>query len=835
MTLETEPGPSEANVDNEARRLVVLRALDVFESLPESHFDAVCSLAQSFFSVPTTLISLVEQDRQWFKAKCGFEATETSRDVSFCAHAIQHDDVLVIENATCDPRFSDNPIVVGAPYIRFYAGAPLTLEPGIRVGTICLIDYTPRSFTPADCRKLEEFAMIVVGQLRQQKLAVEQKSNRRRFHESEARYSTLAASLPQMIWVSNSADGCLTFVNKQFCDFQGSDGLQDEEPVIVHFPDDYERVKQQHIESRLAGQDFSYESRLRRHDGVYLWHKIVSTPLYVNGTVSEWITTALDVNNIIVKRQEIQEATDLLKIAVDAAGAARWDYDPRSQQFTLSKEAALMHGVDSLGPVDLALDRWQALVQTNSANIIQQLRRASSDLAAEVAGEFQITHPDGTTKWLNSFGRAHVNVTDGRTNVVGLVFDVTDRRLSEAALISASLEATRARLEAEQANSVKSEFLARMSHEIRTPLNCIIGFSDLILDSYKDDHILGHRLRLIQRDGEVLLTVVNDILDFSMMESGEIKLSATPISLPELVGSVADILSGIAQQKGIELRLELQQGLPEFVTGDEKRLRQVLLNLAGNAVKFTDTGFASIRVDCESVSDQHVRVRFFVEDSGIGILPSRQSGLFKQFSQIDGSITRRFGGSGLGLVICKQIVEAMGGDIGMESRAGGGSTFWFVLSLPVAEFTHLRPQETKALYSGHTQLKLLLVEDLEVNQELIKAVLEGLGHQIDVASNGAEAIEMIQSVRYDLVFMDIQMPVVDGLTATRAIRNSDHESRAVPIIAMTANVLPKQIIAFKDAGMDDHVGKPFKLAEIVSVIARWVGPAHGENSAASGV
>ena len=812
--------------DTETKRLTVLRALKLIDTAPEPHFDAVCSLAQKFFSVPTVLISLVEEDRQWFKAKRGFEATGTSRSVSFCAYAIQSDDVLVIEDATRDIRFADNPIVTGAPFIRFYAGAPLVIEPGIRLGTICLIDYAPRHLAEDERQQLAEFATIVVAQLRQHSLNVERSCNEQKAQSSEALYSTLAASLPQLIWVEKRYDAEILFTNEQFRSFNAHDSTAGAPITIRHHPFDYERVSTQYVAARMAGKPFEYECRLLRFDGEYIWHKVVSKPLFENDEVHAWMVTALDVNAILTKRQKIQEATNLLNIALEAAGAARWDFDPETRMLALSPEAARMHGIEAGETIEIDLFRWRDLINSNNGDAIEQLLLASMEDGAKLASEFRIASLDGSSKWLNSFGRTYSDVATGQRHVAGLIFEVTERKLAEAKLVAVNSEAQRARMEAEKANSAKGEFLARMSHEIRTPLNCIIGFTDILLENYNDSG-LTRKLTLIQDAGELLLTVVNDILDFSMMEADAIKLNVASASPHDVLRSVVDMLTGLAERKSIAIDCEIDPATPKFVMADQKRLRQVLLNLLGNAVKFTENGSVSLKVTCERVSGRLTKLRFIVKDSGIGIAPEHQAGVFKRFNQVDGSIARRFGGTGLGLTICKQIVDAMGGEIGLESQMGVGSEFWFTVNVPIA-FPEL-PTDHKStiLTKNSAPLRLLLAEDLEVNQELIKAVLESAGHWVDIASNGAKAIEMVKATRYDIVLMDVQMPVVDGIAATQSIRASAHSSRDIPIIAMTANVLPDQVLTLKKAGMNDHVGKPFKRAELEAVIARWSGLRHG--------
>lgn len=407
--------------------------------------------------------------------------------------------------------------------------------------------------------------------------------------------------------------------------------------------------------------------------------------------------------------------------------------------------------------------------------------------------------------------------------------ELADRRIAEAQLLAAKAAAEEARLqaevargEAERASAAKSDFLASMSHEIRTPLNAIIGYTDLLIEEHRGAPSLSRRLELIRRSGDGLLAIVNDVLDFSKVEAGQIELEAIAFSPRTLIDNVVSMLGAFAARKGIRLDQRVEAEVPAFLLGDESRLRQIVLNLANNAVKFTSEGTVLVTVTADRVTDAEADIRITVKDSGIGISQEQQARLFQRFSQIDSSITRRFGGSGLGLAICKQLVELMGGAIGVTSREGEGATFWCTVPLRIATPDAVLPPSDADL--DHDRVKgawILLVEDVAINQELAMAVLERLGHRVDLASDGMQAIAKIRDTAYDLVLMDVQMPVMDGVTATRIIRGADHGNARVPIVAMTANVMPQQIAALLEAGMDDHVGKPFRFADLEAVVQRW--------------
>ena len=374
-----------------------------------------------------------------------------------------------------------------------------------------------------------------------------------------------------------------------------------------------------------------------------------------------------------------------------------------------------------------------------------------------------------------------------------------------------------ARRKAESATRAKSDFLAMMSHEIRTPLNSVIGFADLLLTDPAVQGPQRRQVELIQGAGTMLLTVVNDALDFSKIEAGKIDLSLEPFALETLIDNSVSIVRSGAEMKGLELRVETDPCLSTFFLGDETRLRQVLLNLLNNAVKFTAEGLVVLNVRKEREEGDRERLRFTVTDTGLGIGVDQQDHLFQPFSQADASITRRFGGTGLGLSISKRLVELMGGEIGFHSKEGSGSSFWFCITLPRAQSPAALTEAVARPGAGGASI--LLVEDLPMNQELAKAMIGRMGHDIDVAWDGIEAIAAVERRDYDLILMDIQMPRMDGVTATRRIRALEGAKAEVPIVAMTANVLPAQVREFLGAGMNGHVAKPVRQAELRAAIA----------------
>ena len=379
-----------------------------------------------------------------------------------------------------------------------------------------------------------------------------------------------------------------------------------------------------------------------------------------------------------------------------------------------------------------------------------------------------------------------------------------------------------------QGSKAKSEFLATMSHEIRTPMNGVSGMAALLLDT----PLSGEQqefAQTIKSSADSLLAIINDILDFSKIEAGKMTLEPLAFDFRRACSEVLDLLSGRAREKGIELALDYADDVPCRVVGDPVRLRQVILNLAGNAVKFTARGHVKVRVTCEGGASATTWLRVAIEDTGIGIPLEAQATIFEKFTQADGSTTRKFGGTGLGLSISRQLIGLMGGDLRLTSEPGKGSTFFFTLGLPIAQEEPGQAGQAAAppvLQHGSLGRHVLLVEDNEVNQRVAKHLLAKLGCTLEVAGNGVIALEKLASgAAYDLVLMDCQMPEMDGFEATRRFREREAEAGAarMPVIAMTANAMQGDRERCMDAGMDDYLTKPVQPVELTRVLTEWGG------------
>ncbi len=572
------------------------------------------------------------------------------------------------------------------------------------------------------------------------------------------------------------------------------------------------------------------EYRVPRPDGSIMW--LEGNPSIIrnaDGAPIEVVTTYRD----ITARRQLEHDLSAARVVAEEAAAAVRESEARYRAMAdasldmiarmsldgtilfVSPSAAVVMGY---APEELVGTRTLDYTHPDDVEPVKAFFRAlvaEGPSASPRPYTFRARRKDGRIIWLEGIPRVLHDEQGRPIEIQDSARDVTERKRLEDALAEA-------RHAAEAASAVKSQFLANMSHELRTPLNSIAGFSQLLTKSpalKADDRRYAE---LVARSGQDLLRLVNDLLDFSSLEAGALNLDPQPFDVARLVERSVEGFRLDADAKGVALEVKIDDGVERRLIGDEARINQVLLNLIGNACKFTDSGAVHVSVRALDRRRESQTLRFEVRDTGIGIAAGKEHEVFQRFTQADSSIARRFGGSGLGLAISKHLVELMGGEIGVESVEGEGSLFWFTLSLPVGDSAHDVARQSRSMASPVQARRILIADDAELNRELAEALLSGDGHIIDFAADGEEALRRVENGGYDIVFMDVQMPRMCGRDATRAIRALDGFA-GLPIVAMTAQALPEQIADCLGAGMNDYIAKPLAPESLKMMVAKWLG------------
>lgn len=516
------------------------------------------------------------------------------------------------------------------------------------------------------------------------------------------------------------------------------------------------------------------------------------------------------------------------RLAENVAHVGHWRMDVPSLQVTWSEELFRICGLlpkDGAPPAGRVLKMYHP----DDRQIMRKSVRAALRSGTNWDHQVRICRPDGSIRIVSSQGVCERDAHGRIAGLFGVFADVT--------------ELEDARRAAEAATTAKAAFLANMSHEIRTPLNGVMGFAELLRTANLPTQQKRHADLIFDSAG-ALLKLLNDILDVSKIEAGQFQVTAEPFALGHQLRQCAHLMEAAAQKKGLTLTLSIAPDVPEHVLGDGLRMRQVLLNLLGNAVKFTERGSVVI-ASTISTSPEGKTLQISVADTGVGIAEARQHSVFEEFVQADASISRRFGGSGLGLNISQRLVILMGGRLSLTSVEGHGTCVTMVLPLlianaPVPEDTALRltAQPSGLGLSLHNRPRILLVEDLDINQELLTGMLTRMGYLVEIASDGAEAIKLALQLasepeKYQLIFMDVQMPVVDGLSATRAIRAMGGRAQSIPIIGLTANAYASDVEQCRDAGMNGHLAKPVSMSALGSALTFWLSKRRAASTAAS--
>lgn len=604
----------------------------------------------------------------------------------------------------------------------------------------------------------------------------------------------------------------------------------------VH-PDDRADIEAS-LKAHLDGHAGTFESeyRVAHKDGDYRW--MLGRGIAVRDSDGKAIRVAGSQADVTERKRteaSLQEAETRYRMLVERMPAVVYVQEigsPDSATYMSPRiEALTGYTPEECKDPDL---RWR-MVHPEDRGQMQAEDRRTVEPGEVITTEYRVLHRGGRTVWVRNESVIVEDEASGSRYWQGFMVDITERKRAEE-------ELRQAKEVADAANRAKSEFLANMSHEIRTPMNGVIGMTGVLLDTDLSPEQRDYA-ETVRASGDALLALLDDILDFSKIEAGEVRIEAIDFDLQELVDEAAAVFAERARDKGLELVLSVEPDVPTALRGDPYRIRQVLTNLLSNAVKFTEEG--RVVLGCERGRDLEDKVilRFEVSDTGIGITSEQQRRLFRSFTQADTSTTRRYGGTGLGLAISKQLVQLMGGDMGVESEPGIGSSFFFTLPLSnQPQRTRVRQAEIKpaplpanlsSVEAKKRSARVLVAEDTLTNRMVAVELLKRRGYEVDVVSNGAEAVEASSSIGYAAILMDIQMPEMDGYEATARIRQQEGAQRHTPIIAMTAHALQSDREKALSAGMDDYLSKPVRPKQLDAVLERWIPQAPRQSRAPS--
>ena len=722
----------------EAARLACLHSYGVLDTAPEDGCDRITTLAARVFNVPIAAISLLDATRQWLKSVRGSLPREAPREHSFCAHAVLGGSPLVVPDATADHRFARNPLVLGQPGIRFYAGAPLRSPEGFILGNLCLIADRPREFSAVELATLEDLAAIATHELILRKTTAAMQAEVARRQHSERAKDEERRKLQQL-------RGTLTKRVHQ----RTEDLTRANEALRVV------EARYQRIANNTPGM--VYQFRLGP-DGSFGFPFASEACLEICGVEAQYLTEHPEVIMGIIHEED---------------------------RHTLFP--AILASAQDLSPF-----QW--------------------------TGRYRM--PGGKVKWMQSTSRPE-RQDNGDVLWDGIITDITTLKETQVALHAAKEEA-------ERANAAKSEFLSRMSHELRTPLNAILGFGQ-VLQMQELSQLQGECLEHISKAGWHLLGLINEVLDIARIESGNAELTVESLELQTVIGETMDLIQPLAAQRRIRLCLE-ETGAGWHVLTDRQRFKQILLNLLGNAVKYNvEDGL--VTVTCAVAPDALIRIA--ITDTGLGISPEQQARLFTPFDRL-GAERLGIEGTGLGLCMCKRLVETLGGTIGVESQPGEGSTFWVQLpgdltpaALP-APAEALPVEQPAAPGPTGPRRVILYVEDNSSNLDLIKHLFGGYTDFVLLtADHGRAGITLAQDRRPDLILLDLHLPDLPGDAVLAELR-ADPRTRDIPVVIVSADATAETTERLLRAGANAYLTKPINLDGLLRILPKLLGDTPAE-------
>lgn len=779
-------------------------------------FDRATRLARSLFGNVDSQITLKLETGFWRS-----RSKETVPDAASIREVMQRGEVVWSADCALDSRFCDDPAVAGPPHVRFYAGAPIRLADGSTPGALSVLGLEPRPYDGSLARRLQDLADFVADEWARV-------SARRGQAGAERTMSAVVRAMPVAV-VLTDREARVQYASPAWMKARNLEGVEVVGKTLFELRPDIFEPWREGIFFCMDGNNRSIERvPFPTPDGGQGWAKVELAPwVDTEGDVGGLIITSYDITHIVEALERTERSEQRLKVAMESAELHVYEMDyVRRELFKAGAEDTFFEQPKTYQ--DLFDDIFASVDPRDRASVIEAWTRHEAT-GAPYRPEYRVARADGREIWVAGTARLVTNEEGKPIRLVGALRNITSQKADERALV-------RAKEEAEAANRAKSAFLATMSHEIRTPLNGVLGMAQAMAGDDTLSPVQRERIEVIRQSGESLLTILNDVLDLSKIEAGKLDLETARFDVDEVAKTVHATFQAIAEAKGLDFEFCVDKAAKGIYEGDQVRVRQILWNLVSNALKFTEKGGVKVRIGRQ---DEALSLTVF--DSGIGMTAFQLAGLFRKFAQADASTTRKYGGTGLGLAICRELAEAMGGTVSATSAPGMGSTFTAVLPLKKVAGAAVKPRKPskararRAPAADHRPVRVLAAEDNTMNQLVLKTLLAQIGVEPEIVPDGRAAVEAWEREAWDVILMDVQMPVMDGPTATGLIRARERsEGRArTPIVALTANAMPDQIAEYLQSGMDAFVAKPIEAQRLYEALQAAIdGDREGTTAAA---
>ena len=766
-------------------------------------FDRATRLAKLLFNAYDSSIVLVDGDNTWRSRGPVAGAGGVPSRGNFARQVMATGKSVWLEDASQDPAYADEPTVTKLG-LRFYAAAPVKLDDGSSPGVISVFHTEPRAYDAGLARGLELLATGVAEECNRARAAAIAARNAAELDKVRITLTAFIASAPVMMVMLDRQSRVIKASPRWLRSRELTEDTALGRNIFELTPPGFLRFRE--VVDRCQAGETLREDRIRSVRGS--WYQMDFTPWRdAAGEVGGIVLAAHDVTDLVEAMERTRRSEERLRIATELTNIQTYEFDYVHREVLAEGE---LFEASKAGDFDtVSRDIWNA-IHPRDRPAAEALWEQHLAEGTPYKTQFRLMQKNGPHRWVEGVSEA-IRGPDGTVErVIGAVRDIDLEKRTE-------LDLVKARDGAEAANRAKSTFLATMSHEIRTPLNGVLGMAQAMA---ADELSQAQRARLdvVRESGEGLLTILNDVLDLSKIEAGKLELEDADFSLGDVARSAYAAFTALASAKAVRFDLKIEAGAEGVYRGDATRVRQILYNLISNGLKFTQIGEVRVLVEADEAE-----VRLTITDSGMGIPANRLKDLFQKFEQADTSTTRRFGGTGLGLAICRELAELMGGSITAQSAEDQGSCFIVELPLPrVSDACRAAAAEapTPRAEAPAVPLRVLAAEDNAVNQLVIRTLLEQAGIDPVVVGDGAEALEAWAREPWDLILMDVQMPVMDGPTTTQEIRRRElAEGRArTPIIALTANAMAHQVADYRAAGMDAIVAKPINVTHLLEAM-----------------